>query len=83
MRSIRTIMTIATRMCAAALINGCVVKTIDVLPGVPLRITHPTITVDPDVRQDGQWVPTQGKATIEPGELVAVPLPPNATKKSR
>jgi hypothetical protein len=57
-------------------INGCIVKTIDVLPGVPLRITHSTITQDPDVRQNGKWVPSHGKVTIQPGELVAVPLPP-------
>jgi hypothetical protein len=59
-------------------INGCVVKTIDVLPGVPLRITHSTITQDPDVRQNGKWVPSHGKVTIQPGELVAVPLPPTS-----
>jgi hypothetical protein len=58
-------------------ISGCVVKTIDVLPGVPLRITHRTITVDPDVRQNGKWISSCGKVTIEPGELVAVPLPPH------
>jgi hypothetical protein len=57
-------------------ISGCVVKTIDVLPGVPLRITHPTVTVDPDVRQNGKWIPSQGKVVIEPGELVAVPMAP-------
>jgi hypothetical protein len=57
-------------------IGGCIVKTIDVLPGVPLRITHPTVTIDPDVRQGGKWVPTHGQATIQPGELVAVPLAP-------
>ena len=70
----RSISTIAIIM--LPLISGCVVKTIDVLPGVPLRITHRTLTQDPDVRQDGKWVPTHGKVTIEPGELVAVPLPP-------
>ena len=59
-------------------INGCIVKTIDVLPGVPLRITHPTITQDPDVRQNGKWIPSRGKVTIQPGELVAVPLPPTS-----
>ncbi len=57
-------------------ISGCVVKTIDVLPGVPLRITHATVTVDPDVRQGGKWIPSQGQVVIEPGELVAVPLAP-------
>jgi hypothetical protein len=60
----------------ACLIPGCVVKTIDVLPGVPLRITHPTITQDPDVRQNGKWIPSHGNVTIQPGELVAVPLAP-------
>ena len=60
----------------SALMPGCIVKTIDVLPGVPLRITHPTVTVDPDVRQNGKWIPSHGRATIQPGELVAVPLPP-------
>ncbi len=69
-------------MSTLVLISGCVVKTIDVLPAVPLRITHPTVTVDPDVRQNGQWVPTHGKATIQPGELVAVPLPPKTTQSS-
>jgi len=57
-------------------VPGCIVKTIDVLPGVPLRITHATVTIDPDVRQNGKCVPTHGRVTIEPGELVAVPLPP-------
>ena len=57
-------------------INGCIVKTIDVLPGVPLRITHVTVTIDPDVRQNGKWVPAHGRVTIEPGEFVAVPMPP-------
>ena len=71
MRSMRTIMNIAM----LPLISGCVVKTVDVLPGVPLRITHSTVTVDPDVRQNGAWVATTGKATIEPGEVVVVPLP--------
>jgi hypothetical protein len=56
--------------------GGCVVKTIDVLPGVPLRITHATVTQDPDVRQNGEWVPASGRVTIEPGEVVVVPLPP-------
>ena len=58
-------------------VSGCVVKTIDVLPGVPLRITHATVTVDPDVRQGGKWIPAQGKVVIEPGELVAVPMAPH------
>jgi hypothetical protein len=58
------------------LVSGCIVKTVDVLPGVPLRITHPTVTIDPDVRQNGAWIPTHGSVTIQPGELVAVPLPP-------
>jgi hypothetical protein len=59
------------------LIEGCVVKTIDVLPGVPLRITHATVTKDPDVRQGGKWIPAQGNVTIQPGELVAVPMARN------
>ncbi len=57
-------------------VGGCVVKTIDVLPGVPLRITHATLTLDPDVRQGGKWVPARGSVVIQPGELVAVPLAP-------
>ena len=63
-----------TAMIMLPLISGCVVKTIDVLPGVPLRITHATVTRDPDVRQGGKWVPSQGNVTIQPGELVAVPV---------
>ncbi|MBV8782309.1 MAG: hypothetical protein JO353_13010 [Phycisphaerae bacterium] len=55
---------------------GCVVKTIDVRPGVPLRITHPTVTNSPDVRQGGKWIPSSGNVTIEPGEEVFVPLAP-------
>jgi hypothetical protein len=74
MRSINTIAIITL-----LLTNGCVVKTIDVLPGVPLRITHRTVTVDPDVRQNGKWVASKGSVTIEPGELVAVPLPPHTS----
>jgi hypothetical protein len=65
-----------TAIIVLPLISGCIVKTIDVLPEVPLRITHPTVTVDPDVRQNGKWVSSRGKVIIEPGELVAVPLPP-------
>ncbi len=78
MRLTRTIMSMAVLLPISATLVGCVVKTVDVLPGVPLRITHSTVTIDPDVRQNGQWVATTGKATIEPGELVAVPLPPVA-----
>ena len=82
MRSMRTTMSLGLRLSMTLLISGCVVKTIDVLPGVPMRITHATVTVDPDVRQDGMWVATTGRATIEPGELVAVPLPPKTTQPS-
>ncbi|MBV8782289.1 MAG: hypothetical protein JO353_12910 [Phycisphaerae bacterium] len=75
----RTIISLAL----PALISGCVTRTVDVLPGVPLRITHATVTIDPDVRIKGQWVATNGKATIEPGEVVAVPLPPRSTTASK